>query len=701
MNPDCPRIRDYTSDAISGILPEADERALREHLDGCADCRRYAETLKQQDAILADHFARIDADMPARRSHVLRAIDAVCEAQQWNVFVVARGILTTPLTRIAAAILIVVTILALWQMEDGTTTAYALSDVPKLLGQARTIHLRRRHFPNGQVVHLEDWWDSESGGAYHYWEWPEYKQGPNGLQSMKASFETVKNGRFIMEVDHQNKTVRFERLLPVEQKLQKHLMAKDVASIAVPGVFQYLDRYTKIGTERIEAERYDVWRQEYRDVEADIGIRFDVWLSRRTGEIGRTRRWENWHKYGHGWQLASETDKIELDAEPPAGLFATEPPVGYTMENTKDTADITGAGFRTCRYPEGCEMRVPFSLALEEGSVLICWNVVCTPSLAPAEAVYDNLTFGGPLPQPPAALCGLMSISGGNRGRYGSVAFWDENAAFTITHYVGRYLMQTRKADRVYVWALYTPQEMLSSEEPTKKTIAVIEPHVTDPNATRIVTTSLTSWVVTRARFAEYLTEAMPELSEDPTLPDLMAYDSLLQLAVQVRNTPGLYDDFRARMQPVEEGMSSDPRPAEASTAESIPPEMASGQVKEVVHGLFAAMHEGRTGDAMEMLKNDRRMASRVAGVMSRSTRLENIRIEDTYVQDNAALAVTSTFKIAEGQSRCAVISLRRDRGTWSIQHFTWTTAENHDQEIGRFLRDFPKATHFSEEQER
>lgn len=47
------------------------------------------------------------------------------------------------------------------------------------------------------------------------------------------------------------------------------------------------------------------------------------------------------------------------------------------------------------------------------------------------------------------------------------------------------------------------------------------------------------------------------------------------------------------------------------------------------------------------------------------------------------------------------VISLRRDRGTWSIQHFTWTTAENHDQEIGRFLRDFPKATHFSEEQER
>ncbi|NLT77803.1 MAG: hypothetical protein GXX98_14880, partial [Planctomycetes bacterium] len=206
MNPDCPRIRDYTSDAISGILPEADERALREHLDGCADCRRYAETLKQQDAILADHFARIDADMPARRSHVLRAIDAVCEAQQWNVFVVARGILTTPLTRIAAAILIVVTILALWQMEDGTTTAYALSDVPKLLGQARTIHLRRRHFPNGQVVHLEDWWDSESGGAYHYWEWPEYKQGPNGLQSMKASFETVKNGRFIMEVDHQNKT---------------------------------------------------------------------------------------------------------------------------------------------------------------------------------------------------------------------------------------------------------------------------------------------------------------------------------------------------------------------------------------------------------------------------------------------------------------------------------------------------------------
>ena len=698
MNPDCRRIRDHISAAISDALPEAEERALREHLDGCADCRRYAQSLAQEHASLTNHFTRIDAGMAARRSHVLRALDDVWQSQQRNVFAIARRILRNPVTRIAAAILIVATVLALWRMEGGTTAAYGLSDVPRLLGQARTIHIRRRYFPNGQVVHLKDWWDSESGGAYHYWEWPEYKQGLHGLQSVKASFETVKDGRFIMEVDHQNKTVRFERLLPVEQKLQKHLMAKDVASIALPGVFQYLDRYTRIGTERIEAEPYDVWRREYKDVQADLGIRFDVWLSRRTGEIGRTRSWQNAFQFGHGWQILSETDKIELDAEPPADLFATEPPVGYTMENTKDTADITGAGFRTCRYPEGCEMRVPFSLALEEGSVLICWNVVCTPSLAPAEAVYDNLTFGGPLPQPPAALCGLMSISGGNRGRYGSVAFWDENAAFTITHYVGRYLMQTRKADRVYVWALYTPQEMLSSEEPTKETIAVIEPHVTDPNATRIVTPPLTSWVVTRARFAEYLTEAMPELSEDPTLPDLMAYDSLLQLAVQVRNTPGLYENFRARMQPVEERMSSDPRPAEASTAESIPPEMASGQVKEVVHGLFAAIHEGRTDDAMEMLKNDRRMASRVVGVMSRSTRLEDIRIDDTYVQDNAALAVTAVFKIAEGQSRRAVISLRRDHGTWSIQHFTWTTAENHDQEVDRFLRDFPKATHFSEE---
>ncbi len=698
MNADCRRIRDHISDAISNALPEADERALREHLDDCADCRRYAQSLAREHASLTDHFARIDADMTARRSRLLRALDDTCESQQQGVRTAGRGVLRNPVTRIAAAILIVTTVLALWRMEGGTTAAYALSDVPRLLGQARTIHMRSRYFPDGQVMHLEDWWDSESGGAYHYWEWPEYEQGPDGLQSVKASFETVKDGRFIMEVDHRNKTVRFERLLPAEQELQKHLIAKDVASIAVPGVFQYLDRYTRIGSDRIEAEPYDVWRREYKDVETEVGIRFDVWLSRRTGEIGRTRSWQNAFQFGHGWQILSETDKIELDAEPPVDIFATEPPLGYTLENTTDTADITGAGFRTCRYPKGCEMRVPFSLALEEGSVLVCWNVTCESSSVSAEPIYENLMFGGPLPHPPAALCGLMSISGGNRGRYGSVAFWDENPAFTITHYVGRYLMHTRKADRVHVWALYTPQAILPSEEPTKETIAVVEPHVTDPNFTRIVTPPLTSWVVTRAQFTEYLAETMPELSEEPTVPYLMAYESLLQLAGQVRSTPSLYDDFRARIRTVEEGMTDNIRPTQTSTDESIPPEVASEQVRQVVRELFAAIREGRRADALRMLKNERRIAARVLTLMKRSTQFGDIRIEDIYVQDRAALAVTSGFKITERQSRCAVISLRLDRGTWSIQHFTWTTPENHDQEIDRFLRDFPKATHFSEE---
>ena len=49
--------------------------------------------------------------------------------------------------------------------------------------------------------------------------------------------------------------------------------------------------------------------------------------------------------------LSFETDKIEIDQEPPAGTFTTNPPDGYTLENSKATADVIRADFLLLSKP--------------------------------------------------------------------------------------------------------------------------------------------------------------------------------------------------------------------------------------------------------------------------------------------------------------------------------------------------------------
>ena len=101
MNRECQEIRNCISDSISGTLSEANECAVREHLNSCADCRRYAQALEREDGLLADHFAQVDAEMDSRLGRVLQRIEDTPKVKR------GRPILVRSTMRIAAAIVIV------------------------------------------------------------------------------------------------------------------------------------------------------------------------------------------------------------------------------------------------------------------------------------------------------------------------------------------------------------------------------------------------------------------------------------------------------------------------------------------------------------------------------------------------------------------------------------------------------------------
>jgi len=129
MKSDCQRIRDHISDRLSGTLPEADERAVRGHLNTCTECRKYAQALTQEDALLTDHFAGIDADRATRQTRVLRALERH-SAPRNDALLVERGTIRK-ISRLGVAAAIVVA--AILGVQHFVRSWHTQDAVPPLL----------------------------------------------------------------------------------------------------------------------------------------------------------------------------------------------------------------------------------------------------------------------------------------------------------------------------------------------------------------------------------------------------------------------------------------------------------------------------------------------------------------------------------------------------------------------------------------
>lgn len=442
----------------------------------------------------------------------------------------------SPLTRVAAVV-VLATILVLWQRFDVASKAYALSDAIAAVSQARTIHIRTTEYKDRV---FEYWYDLEQGREYRHHDGA-YPKAPNSPDTYREKTTRVRDGQYLMEIDHQKQAVRFERLLSWEQEFHRLQMADLAVTVAFPDVSQYLNRYTKIGKDTIDGQSYDVWRREWRiPFKSEVRVRFDIWVSPETGEIGRTRRWVR--QGPSDWLLSLETDKIEINQEPPAGIFATEPPPGYTLESTKETADILRRDFLLRRTRQGSELSVLPCFTLEDGSIVAIWTVVGGRTQIDPNKVYAGLTWGGPLPQPPLSLLGLVFAPGAQV--YGSVAYGDENMAAPMIPAVGRHLICTRKGNRTYEWALCVPQEVTPNQKSRPLNIVGVVKSNEDPEDRPISGDFLISTPVTPEQFARYISEAFRELSNDSSIPVSVNYEDLLRLARSIRGDKRLYEDF-------------------------------------------------------------------------------------------------------------------------------------------------------------
>jgi len=156
MNSDCETMKDQIADLITGILSDAQEQKLRQHLAQCVACRDYARALQNEDALLTEFVEKMDTDMTQRQERLLQLIDRSCQSKQIETPSIRRIIMKSPITKYAAAAVIVVGVVLTLSIWDKTTpVAYALEQTAKASHSVRYLHVK--DFKPGEDEPKEFW----------------------------------------------------------------------------------------------------------------------------------------------------------------------------------------------------------------------------------------------------------------------------------------------------------------------------------------------------------------------------------------------------------------------------------------------------------------------------------------------------------------------------------------------------------------
>ena len=561
MNNECQNFRDRIADLVTGLLPESDRRELEEHLTSCADCRGYLQALRQEDAMLTEHFAGIDEDMVDRQERALQRIRCSHTNQKRKRISIWREIMRSPFSKLAtAATVVLVAAVSIVVLDRSAAPAYALTDLSAAFEQANVIHVEGwQYFPRLPLaddgtarppVPIRSWIDLENGRMRQMQVAVAQSMhmsafNPPDVNTTVTVTETICDGSYLMTLDHNAKTATFTRISDYGRQLMAYRQARMLWGQLCVQPAQ-LEDFVKTGREEIDGSPYDVWQldnaggmgglvfgggggagggsssgsgqvQGHIDIEGMIPtLQSRLWLAADSGRLGRAQVLS---RIGDGhWQLEQDYHTIDYDVKIPAGTFATEPPAGYTATNSKETAPI----MELPRGTVGCgnlECSVLANFTLGDGSVIVAWQSRDHDTEGSQEPLFANLTFGGPLPKLPIEIYSLKPAGGSERSAY-----------------TARHLGRTAKAGGFIEWALYVPKTVLPADSKYLSCDALFRFNVaTPPSGGMGMTVSAGVPVKTAEEFDKWVRGAMAEFSDNATAPADVTYPKVSDLAQQTR----------------------------------------------------------------------------------------------------------------------------------------------------------------------
>jgi hypothetical protein len=446
-----------------------------------------------------------------------------------------------PAVAAAAAVIVV----GVWPMTGGNRRGgeagklYAFDQLPAMFLAASTVHEHRFYLqpnqaPPGQERRRCSWdqWVDLTAGR-----WAAYSRhvGPiPGTPGPKledwASEDYVCDGAYLMEVNHQDKTVEFTKPTAFKCLLmarQRHDAIVD--AFAYPGELGY----QRVGQEVLSGRSFEVWEM-IRPPQVDTNwTKLRMWFSPAGGDVGR---WQYWYKSpttNDQWSEGGIVDVLERNIVAAPAIFSTDPPSGYTFKNTKETAPAESLSSGSAKVGRHV-LRFNVCFTLPDGTILLGWSNEAaggTPLGSPSNvaddsseaAIFADLKPGGSLPRLPIEMYALEPESSAGQ------------AAFS-----GHHLACTKKDRRFYEWSLYVPDGQVPARKDSRgyKVLARLnlrneEERVSPPAA------SISSVHFVEIRdatdFKTFVLGAMADLSGTGSDPGGVTYDSVTQLTQQIR----------------------------------------------------------------------------------------------------------------------------------------------------------------------
>jgi hypothetical protein len=386
------------------------------------------------------------------------------------------------------------------------TKAYAMADVPGLFRTARTVHLRTWYNNNPGKITSETWLDLPAGN----W-WTQSRRDEPGKPGY-FDVQCVLAKGLSMEIHFPTKTVEFTRLSPYIRKMYTKMNLEALLQQFF-GDPRRMNKYIRVGRETIDGVSYDIWEMEVPALEGGA-FKVQTWLAPATGTIAKV--FTSTKEKDGKWVPWLGVDVIERDVTPPPGIFNLDPPAGYTLKNTPETAPMEVPFNNICKSSNVTMKATDNKFVMPDGSVIIGWY-----NEGPSQAEYfKNLSMGGDLPKLPLELYALKPMAG--------------NIGVT---YVGCHLAFTRKGGTCYEWGLYVPDKELTVSNVIGYALLCRK----NPEGTRLDQKiwGMSNYPVTPSDFDECIRGAMADLSDNEAVPDEITYERVTDLSRQIREASG------------------------------------------------------------------------------------------------------------------------------------------------------------------
>jgi predicted ribosomally synthesized peptide with SipW-like signal peptide len=422
----------------------------------------------------------------------------------------------------AAALVVIVGVLGYWSDTSVVSKVYAMSDVPQLFYSANTIHMKGRMYfpasqPGNQQVSIEtQYWLDLANGRWRLTK-PSYSSSPEGMK-ITVSEDICDGGEYEITLNHTEDSASYNKVSEYQRQLFNRRNIHAVMTFA-GGQPELFDHFEIVGEEKIDGHTYNIWEAFVKEVRGPK-IKMRSWLSPATGDFARVILWMQ--QEDEDWLKRVEIDYIERDIEIPEEIFLTEVPSGYTLENTKDTANkrgLTRVKGRTASV--SLAAHVLFTMA--DGTVVACWSSEDDESEVSQPGLFENLVIGGQLPKLPFEVYVLKSSRDGE----------------DIT-YSGYHLAYTKKADKFYEWGIYLPPEEFDPAYTQLLSYLLEYRHNIENREVRgklSLSTAADLIIENQKDFDTFVRGAMAELSGDGKTPDEVTYENVLRLVQQIRES--------------------------------------------------------------------------------------------------------------------------------------------------------------------